>query len=177
MAWDGASAAKNRHQNAADLSRNRMGRPALSHRGAEEKTMRNTLAILTATSALLLAAPLGANAAGTGAGAVGGAVAGAAVGGPVGAAVGGVIGAIVGTAIDPPPAQIVSYVEAQPAPPPVMLQGNLAVGATLPPAVTLYPVPQDVYVAGDARLYAYAFINGQRVIVDPQTHVVIGIVG
>jgi hypothetical protein len=95
----------------------------------------------------------------------------------VGAAVGGVIGAIVGTAVDPPPPQIVSYVETQPAPPAVTLEGNLAVGATLPPDVELVPVPENVYIAGDHRAYAYAVINGQRVIVDPRTHVVIGIAG
>ncbi len=139
--------------------------------------MRKNLVTLAAAGVLLLAIPAAADAAGTASGAVGGAVAGAVVGGPVGAAVGGVIGAVVGTAIDPPPPQIVSYVETQPPPPPIELQGDLTVGARLPPDVTLYPVPENVYVPGDHRAYAYTVINGQRVIVDPQTYVVIGIVG
>ncbi len=111
-------------------------------------------------------------------GAAGGAVAGAVVGGPVGAVVGGAIGAVVGTAIEPPPPpQVIAYVQEQPPPPAVMLQGSLSVGAQLPPSVTLYPVPPDVYVPGDRRAYGYAEINGQMVIVDPHNYVVIGIVG
>jgi hypothetical protein len=58
-----------------------------------------------------------------------------------------------------------------------MLQGDLSVGATLPPSVTLYPVPPNVYVPGDPRLYAYAVVNGRTVIVDRRNYVVIGIVG
>jgi hypothetical protein len=139
--------------------------------------MRKTLLILLSSTALLALGSAAASAAGTVTGAAGGAITGAIVGGPVGAAVGGVIGAVIGTAIDPPPAQVVSYVEAQPLPPPVVLQGNLTIGATLPSDVVLYPVPHDVYVPGDSRLYAYAVINGQRVIVDQRTYVVIGIVG
>jgi hypothetical protein len=110
-------------------------------------------------------------------GAAGGAVTGAVVGGPVGAAVGGVIGAVVGASVDPPPTEVVSYVEDQPPPPPIVLQGNLVVGSTLPPAITLYPVPPDVYPSAGPHTYAYAVVNGHTVIVDPRTHVVIDIVG
>ena len=138
--------------------------------------MRKTLVSLAV--AALVAAPVIARAADkVVTGAAGGAVAGAVVGGPVGAAVGGVIGAVVGTAIEPPPQPVVAYVEQQPPPPAIMLQGSLAVGATLPTSITLYPVPHDVYVPGDRRSYAYAVVNGQTVIVDPRTYVVIGIVG
>ncbi|HVZ13857.1 MAG TPA: DUF1236 domain-containing protein [Bauldia sp.] len=131
-----------------------------------------------AAAIALLAAPVAANAAGgTTTGAAGGAITGAIVGGPVGAAVGGVIGAIVGTAIEPPPPQVVAWVQTQQEPAPVMLQGNLAIGATLPDTVVLYPVPQDVYVGATQHAYAYAVVNNQRVVVDPQTHVVVAIVG
>jgi hypothetical protein len=115
---------------------------------------------------------------GAGAGAVGGAITGGVVGGPVGAAVGAAIGAVIGGAIVPPPAQVVTYVTAQPTATAVTLQGNLVVGATLPEAVILMPVPADVYVVSGANavVYSYAFINGKRVIVDNKTRAVVAIV-
>jgi hypothetical protein len=103
-------------------------------------------------------------------GAAGGAVTGAIVGGPVGAVVGGAVGAIAGTAIDPPPARVVTYVEQQPAPADVVvIEEPIAVGRPLPRTVVLTPIPED-------PAYAYAIVNNQRVIVDPQTHVVVSVV-
>ncbi|MCM2473291.1 DUF1236 domain-containing protein [Rhizobium sp. CG5] len=107
---------------------------------------------------------------GTVTGAAGGAVTGAIVGGPVGAAVGGVVGAIAGTAIDPPPAPVVTYVRQQPLPPEtVVIDQRVAVGEPIPQQVVLMPIPEN-------PTYSYTVINNQRVIVDPQTHVVVGIV-
>jgi hypothetical protein len=137
--------------------------------------MRKILLVLAPVALAL--APAAASAAGTVTGAAGGAVTGAIVGGPVGAAVGGVIGAILGTAVDPPPAEVVSYVQTVDAPPPVVLQGNLAIGATLPGTVVLYPVPPDIYVPADGHAYAYAIVNGQRVVVDTRTRAVVAITG
>jgi Protein of unknown function (DUF1236) len=114
------------------------------------------------------------------AGAAGGAAAGAIVGGPVGAVVGGVLGAVIGTTIAPPPAQVVTYVTAQPAPTAVTLQGNLVVGATLPEAVVLTPIPANVYTApagATAVVYSYAYVNGKKVVVDNKTRAVVAIVG
>ncbi|MEX0854073.1 MAG: DUF1236 domain-containing protein [Bauldia sp.] len=137
---------------------------------------KNLTALVLGTSLAFL--PVSAIAAsGTVTGAAGGAVTGAIVGGPVGAAVGGVIGAFIGTAIDPPPIRVVSYVAAQLPPPAVFLQGNLVVGAVLPETVILYPVPTDVYIAADGRAYAYAIVNGRRIVVDAQTRVVVAFVG
>ncbi|MDO1580611.1 DUF1236 domain-containing protein [Rhizobium oryzicola] len=102
-------------------------------------------------------------------GAAGGAVTGAIVGGPVGAAVGGIAGAALGTAIDPPPREVVTYVQEQPAPAPVVVQEEVVVGKRVPDTVVLTPVPQH-------RDYAYAVVNDQRVIVDPRTHTVVQIV-
>ncbi|MCO5732826.1 DUF1236 domain-containing protein [Rhizobium sp. SSA_523] len=99
-------------------------------------------------------------------GAAGGAITGAIVGGPVGAAVGGIAGAALGTAIDPPPQEVVTYVREQPAPQPVVLERQVVVGEPIPQTVVLTPVPQH-------QNYAYAVVNEQRVIVDPQTHKVI----
>lgn len=102
-------------------------------------------------------------------GAAGGAVTGAIVGGPVGAAVGGVAGAIVGTAIDPPPREVVTYVQDQPVSAPVRVQQQVVVGKPIPETVVLTPVPSNEH-------YAYAIVNDQRVIVDPRTHTVVQIV-
>ena len=100
-------------------------------------------------------------------GAVGGAVTGAIVGGPVGAAVGGVIGAVAGTAIDPPPREVVTYVQDQPAPTAsVVVQQPLVVGKPIPQDVVVTPVPSN-------PKYAYTVVNNQRVIVDPRTHTVV----
>lgn len=107
---------------------------------------------------------------GTVTGAAGGAVTGAIVGGPVGAAVGGVVGAIAGTAVAPPPPKVVTYVQTQPVPAqPVVIEKQVVVGEPLPREVVLTTIPED-------PTYAYAVVNNQRVIVDPQTYVVVGVV-
>jgi hypothetical protein len=116
----------------------------------------------------LLAAPTIAAADGTAGGAAAGAIGGAIIAGPIGAVAGLFIGGVVGTVIDPPPRAVAQYVAVQDVPS-VRLEGRLVVGAQLPRQVTLYPVPAD-------PTYAYAFINGHRVIVDPQTYVVVEIV-
>ncbi|RYG97865.1 MAG: DUF1236 domain-containing protein [Alphaproteobacteria bacterium] len=102
-------------------------------------------------------------------GGAGGAVTGAIVGGPVGAAVGGVAGAIVGTAIDPPPREVVTYVQEQPVSAPVRVQQQVVVGKPIPETVVLTPIPSNEH-------YAYAVVNDQRVIVDPRTHTVVQII-
>jgi len=102
-------------------------------------------------------------------GAVGGAVTGAIVGGPVGAAVGGLIGATAGTAIDPPPPRVVTYVREQPVEQSVVVHERVVVGQPIPQQVVLTPIPE-------APTYAYAVVNQQRVIVDPQTHTVVQVV-
>jgi hypothetical protein len=132
--------------------------------------MKKSLLILCTIAAPLAATPVLANDS-TVTGAAGGAVTGAVVGGPVGAAVGGVVGAIAGTALNPPPREVVTYVREQPAPPaePVVIHEDVRVGTKLPHEVVLAPVP-------DSPDYAYAVVNKQRVIVDPQTYVVVGVV-
>ncbi|MCQ1573782.1 DUF1236 domain-containing protein [Neorhizobium galegae] len=103
-------------------------------------------------------------------GAAGGAVTGAIVGGPVGAAVGGVVGAVAGTVIDPPPREVVTYVEEQPAPTAsVTVEQPIVVGKPIPQSVVVTPVPSN-------PKYAYTVVNNQRVIVDPQTHTVVQVI-
>lgn len=83
---------------------------------------------------------------------------------------GGIVGAAAGTAIDPPPERVVRYVETQPMPAQtVMIQEQVVVGRPIPQQVVLSPVPED-------PTYAYAVVNQQRVIVDPQTHTVVRII-
>jgi len=123
-------------------------------------------------SCAILAATFATNAAaqdGTVSGAAGGAVTGAIVGGPVGAAVGGVAGAALGTAIDPPPQEVITYVQEQPAPAPVVVQEEIVVGKPVPETVVLTPVP-------DHTDYSYAVVNEQRVIIDPQTRTVVQVI-
>ncbi|MGN6548911.1 MAG: DUF1236 domain-containing protein, partial [Pararhizobium sp.] len=103
------------------------------------------------------------------AGAIGGAATGAVVGGPVGAAVGGVAGAITGAIADPPN-EVVTYVQEQPAPSDVtVVHENIAVGSALPADVVVTPIP-------DHPKYAYAIVNHERVIVDPEQHTVVKII-
>lgn len=101
---------------------------------------------------------------------VGGAVTGAFIGGPVGAAVGGVLGFTAGSALNPPPREVVTYVEEQPVPQTrVVVEEPIKVGATLPEAVVLERVP-------DYDGYAYAFVNDQRVIIEPESRRIVRII-
>jgi hypothetical protein len=129
-----------------------------------------TKIIVLSAAVLGILAPAASAQQGTVNGAAGGAITGAIVGGPVGAAVGGVAGAIAGTAIDPPPQRVVTYVEQAPAPAsPVVVREKIVVGKPVPASVVLTPVP-------DSPKYAYAVVNQQRVIVDPQTRTVVQVV-
>lgn len=104
------------------------------------------------------------------AGAATGAIAGAIVGGPVGAAVGGIAGAATGgaagTIIDPEP-RVRTYIEQNPVDP-VYLEGEVVVGAHLPETVTVREVPDYEY--------RYVHVNGQPVLVEPDTRRIVYIV-
>lgn len=100
---------------------------------------------------------------------VGGAVTGAFIGGPVGAAVGGVLGFTAGAALNPPPREVVTYVEEQPVPQTrVVVQERVKVGATLPEDIVIERVPNN-------DKYAFAFVNDQRVIIEPRSRRVVKI--
>lgn len=103
-------------------------------------------------------------------GAVGGAATGAIVGGPVGAAVGGIVGGVAGSVIDPPPQQVVTYVQQAPAPTTrVVVKEKIVVGQPLPETVVVTPIPDD-------PTYAYAIVNDQPVIVEPSSRKVIQVI-
>lgn len=105
------------------------------------------------------------------AGAATGAVAGALIAGPIGAAVGGVAGAATGgtieAAAEPPPPPVREYVTSNPGEP-VYLDGEVVVGAGVPDSVQLRDVPD--------YQYRYVDINGQPVLVDPQTRRIVYVV-
>lgn len=96
-------------------------------------------------------------------GAVGGAVTGALIGGPVGAVVGGVAGAGVGAAVTPP-TEVQTYVVENRVDP-VYLDGEVVVGARVPQAVQLQPIPDYEY--------RYVYVNGQPVLIDPQSRAIV----
>lgn len=96
-----------------------------------------------------------------------GAIAGAIIGGPVGAAVGGAAGVITGgatgTVIDPPE-NVRAYVTTHQAEP-IYLEGEVVTGAKLPETVTLREVPEYEY--------RYVNVNGQYVLVEPQSREIV----
>ena len=100
----------------------------------------------------------GQNAADAAVGGAAGAAVGALVGGPVGAVVGAAIGGSSAAAAEPP-AEVQTYITANPQDP-VVLDGEVVVGAGIPDTVTLYDIP-------DQPDYKYVTVNGQTVLVNP----------
>jgi hypothetical protein len=122
---------------------------------------------------VLLIGPIAGCQSGAAPGAAGGAVAGAVVGGPVGAVAGGVAGAAVGGALSPDEStRVRQYVVAQRRPS-ARIAEQVVVGEPLPPRVRLYPVPASV---GLQTTYSYTVVNGQTVLVDPQTREIVEII-
>ncbi len=103
---------------------------------------------------------------GTATGAVGGALAGAVVAGPVGLVVGGIAGATIGHSVAPP-SQVKTYVTTQTTAP-VAYAGEVAVGKTVDGEVVWQRVP-------DYPKYSWARLNGERVVVDNDTHKVVAV--
>ena len=132
--------------------------------------MRKTVILATCVALTGLAIPAYADddaAVTTGAG---GAVAGAVVGGPVGAVIGGALGFVAGAKLDPPPKEVVTYVEERPAPTQkYVVKEDLVVGKTLPEDVVLERVP-------DNDAYAYTVINDRRVIVQRDNHAIVQVI-
>lgn len=118
-------------------------------------------ALLFATQAFALCS----NGGGAVGGAAAGAVTGAVVGGPIGAAVGGVVGGTVGSTLPPTACSYVIHDDV----PSVTVQREVVVGQPIPQDVELYPIPQTT-------TYEFAYVNGERVIVNPQTRVVVEVV-
>jgi hypothetical protein len=129
------------------------------------------LVLITAAAALMAGSAIAQQSNGENAatGMVGGAATGAILGGPIGAGVGAVVGATLGGALTPPPPEVVTYVEQQPAPASVVVQQPVVVGKPIPEAVMLTPLPEN-------PRYAYAMVNEQRVIVEPQSRTVVQVI-
>lgn len=98
-----------------------------------------------------------------------GAVAGAIIGGPVGAAIGGAAGAVAGGAIDTvtPPQEVVTYVRENRVDP-VYLEGEVVVGAGLPETVEVREIPDYEY--------RYVYVNGQPVLVEPDSRRIVHVI-
>ncbi|SDE94062.1 DUF1236 domain-containing protein [Limimaricola pyoseonensis] len=86
--------------------------------------------------------------------------------GPAGVIGAAVIGAAAGDALNPDQ-ETVTYVRENPVDP-VLLQGEVVVGATIPTEVELTPIP-------DAE-YSYLYLNGTPVLVEPEAREVVYIV-
>jgi len=66
-----------------------------------------------------------------------------------------------------PPPNVVSYVTMQ-AIQPVIVNGEVMIGATLPAAAPVYTIPSSPYV--------FAYVNGQRVLVEPTARKIVYVV-
>jgi hypothetical protein len=84
-------------------------------------------------------------------------------GGPIG----GLIGGAAGTAIELP-ADVLGFVTGHPRPY-QRVEEEIVIGERLPSRVHVYAIPRD-------RRYAYAYVNDERVIVDPRTRRIVRIV-
>ena len=73
------------------------------------------------------------------------------------------------TVVEPvlPAAEVLSYVTQQVGQS-VLVDGEVMVGATLPAAVPVYPIPASPYV--------YSYVNGQRVVVEPTARRIVYVV-
>jgi uncharacterized protein YraI len=123
-----------------------------------------------ADSVTVVEAPKNAGDEGALAGGATGAIAGAIIGGPIGAVVGGAAGAVAGGAVGtvaPPPDTVRTYVTENRADP-VYLDGEVVEGASLPDTVQLREIPD--------YQYRYVNVNGQDVLIDPETRRVVHIV-
>ncbi|MDO5622868.1 MAG: DUF1236 domain-containing protein [Paracoccus sp. (in: a-proteobacteria)] len=96
----------------------------------------------------------------------GGAAVGAIVGGPVGALVGAAIGTVAGASADP--AEEVRTYVFEHRQEPVLLDGEVVVGAGIPDSVTLYDIPEHPE-------YKYLTVNGQPVLVNPEDRKIVHI--
>ena len=119
-----------------------------------------------------LALPAAAHAQGAATGATAGATGGAVVGGPVGAAIGAASGAIAGGIADANRPRFHDYVVQQHITS-FPYSGQLVVGTVLPGTITYYDVPAEFGV----RTYRYTVVNDTAVLVDPNTHRIVQIIG
>ncbi|WP_209424691.1 DUF1236 domain-containing protein [Pararhodobacter sp. SW119] len=92
-----------------------------------------------------------------------GAIAGAIIAGPPGALIGAAAGLGAGALAEPTTREI-TYVRENPLDP-VWLEGEVVVGASLPEAITLTPVPDSEFT--------YAYVNHVPVIVEPQERTIV----
>ncbi|MEM9580843.1 MAG: DUF1236 domain-containing protein, partial [Pseudomonadota bacterium] len=108
--------------------------------------------------------------AGAAAGATMGAIAATAIGGPIGGVIaGGILGAAAGTEAAQPDEETIAYVTANPVDTTVV-RGEAIVGAKVPlDQVAVYEIPNNAD-------FAYVYLNGEPVIVRPDSGEIVYIV-
>ena len=97
-----------------------------------------------------------------------GATVGALVGGPIGAVVGGVIGGGLSGEAAEVSEETTVYVRENPVEP-VFLDGEVVVGAAVPDTVTYYEIPAS-------QDYRYMNVNGNTVLIDPETNTIVRVI-
>lgn len=136
----------------------------------KEPDMKQTLIVATCVALTTLSVPAYADDDAAIVTGTGGAVTGAIVGGPVGAVIGGALGMIAGASLNPPPKQVVTYVEERPVPAQkYVVKEKIVVGNTLPEDIVLEAVPEN-------EAYAYTVINDRRVIVQRENRAIVKII-
>lgn len=101
------------------------------------------------------------------AGAATGAAAGALIAGPIGAVFGTVLGAAAGGNAVEPTEEVVTYVVKNPVEP-VILDGEVVLGAGIPDTVTLTPVPETEF--------SYVYVNGLPVVVNNADRTIVKVI-
>ncbi|MBV7409079.1 DUF1236 domain-containing protein [Maritimibacter sp. DP1N21-5] len=97
-----------------------------------------------------------------------GATVGALVGGPIGALVGGVIGGGVSGEAAEVTEETTVYIQENPVEP-VFLDGEVVVGAAVPDTVQYYEIPSS-------QQYSYMNVNGNTVLIDPETNTIVRVI-
>lgn len=112
----------------------------------------------------VIAPPATTEAQDTAVGAGSGAAAGALAGGPVGALIGAAIGTVAANAASNPSPEVRTYITSNPQEP-VILDGEVVIGAGIPDTVTLYEIP-------GSPEYRYVTVNSLPVLVDADRRIV-----
>jgi hypothetical protein len=103
---------------------------------------------------------------GTEGGAATGAIAGAVVAGPIGAVIGAGVGAVVGHTVAPP-TEVRTYITTQNAAP-VIYSDEIVVGRPIEGEIAWLDVPRY-------PKYRWAYLNGQRVVIETDSHNVVAV--
>lgn len=131
-----------------------------------KKLILASLAVLTLSSGTVLAQSDAGAAVGGTAGGVSGAIAGGLIFGPIGAIIGGFTGAVIGATVVSDAS--VEYARLNPSEP-VIIEGDIDVGYTVPETIVLHPIDDDpdyAYFYTNDRLY-FVELSSRTVVYSP----------